>query len=168
MLSRYLEFSSFHPRHTFRSIVYSQALRYRRIVNDDELLDLRLSELQGYFERSSYPPDLVKEVINEVRIKPRILGYKDKDQNPKTFTPWIVTYGSGYEETKDKIQEVNEVISNSRTWINEDTAKVPTFQVVSRRAPNLKDCYDLYINYIYHSIYDTNHCCTFSMYVNYL
>ena len=137
--NRYLEFSSFHPRHTFRSIVYSQALRYRRIVNDDGILDLRLKELQSYFEQSSYPSDLVKEVIDDVRSKPRVLGYKDHDQDTKSFTPWIMTFGSGHEETKKKVQEVNEVIANSRTWNGEEPQHIPRFQVVTRRAPNLKD-----------------------------
>ena len=36
--NRYLYYNSFHPRHMFRSIVFSQALRYRRIINDDSLL----------------------------------------------------------------------------------------------------------------------------------
>ena len=52
--NRYLEFSSFHPRHTFRSIIFSQELRYKRIVNNDDLLDVRLKELHNFFEQSSY------------------------------------------------------------------------------------------------------------------
>ena len=137
--NRYLEFSSFHPRHTFRSIVYSQALRYRRIVNDDELLDVRLKELQMYFERSSYPSDMVTDVIKDVRAKPRSIGYKSKNQQPNVFTPWIITYGAGYEETKKKAKESNIIVSSSRTYSNKSPSKIPKFQVVTRRAPNLKD-----------------------------
>ena len=139
--NRYLEFSSFHPRHTFRSIVYSQALRYRRIVNDDSILDERLRELSSFFERSSYPTDIIGEVISDVRSMPRLLGYRNKDENPAVFTPWIITYGAGYRETKEKAREVNETISNSRTWSNTSPAKIPTLQVVTRRAPNLKDTF---------------------------
>ena len=36
--NRYLEFSSNHPRHTFSSVVYSQGIRYQRIINNDSLL----------------------------------------------------------------------------------------------------------------------------------
>ena len=50
--NHYLEFSSFHPRHIFRSIVYSQALRYKRIENDDNILDERLRELSSFFDTS--------------------------------------------------------------------------------------------------------------------
>lgn len=137
--NRYLEFSSFHPRHTFRSIVFSQALRYRRIVNDEDLLDKRLKELQSYFEQSSYPSDMVKEVISEVRSRPRSLGYRTTNQDPTVFTPWIITYGAGYNETKEKAKEVNDIITESRTWSNEAPSKIPKFQVVTRRAPSLKD-----------------------------
>lgn len=137
--NRYLEFSSFHPRHTFRSIVFSQALRYRRIVNDEDLLDKRLTELQAFFEQSSYPSDMVKEVIREVRSRPRSLGYRTTNRDPTVFTPWIITYGAGYTETKEKVTEVNDIISNSRTWINEAPPQIPKFQVVTRRAPSLKD-----------------------------
>ena len=98
-----------------------------------------MKELQSFFEQSSYPSDLVKEVIDEVRSQPRVLGYKESGGNCKSFTPWIVTYGSGHEETKQKVREVNEVISNSRTWNGEEPQHVPKFQVVNRRAPNLKD-----------------------------
>ena len=34
----YLEFSSGHPNHVFSSIVYSQGLRLRRIINNNERL----------------------------------------------------------------------------------------------------------------------------------
>ena len=37
----YLHFNSCHPRHVFNSVVYSQALRYRRIINDNDTLKLR-------------------------------------------------------------------------------------------------------------------------------
>ena len=137
--SRYLEFTSFHPRNTFRSIVFSQALRYRRIVNDDALLDERLRELQSFFEQSSYPSVMVRDVIRDVKSRPRTLGYKNKDEESGFFTPWIMTYGSGYEETKEKAAEVNNIISNSRTWSTTDPQNVPKLQVVTRRAPNLKD-----------------------------
>jgi len=137
--NRYLEFSSFHPRHTFRSIVFSQALRYRRIINDDVLLDERLAELQLFFERSSYPTDMVREVISDVKSRPRTLQYKEKDQGPPSFTPWIVTFGAGYEETKEKAKEASNIISNSRTWSSENPERIPKLQVVTRRGPNLKD-----------------------------
>ena len=137
--NRYLEFSSYHPRHTFRSIVYSQALRYRRLVNDEETYIKRLDELKGFFLESSYPADMVQEVIADVKRKPRVLGYRDKDQSPMCSTAWIVTYGAGYEETRDKARELNRVLESSKTWKDQPPDKTPKLQVVTRRASNLKD-----------------------------
>ena len=125
--NRYIEFSSFHPRHTFRSIVFSQALRYRRIVNND-LLDVRLKELHNFFEQSSYPSDMVKEVFSEVRLKPRSLDYRNGEQKSTVFTPWIMTYGADHEETKEKAREMNDLVNNSRTWINTSPSKMANFQ----------------------------------------
>lgn len=137
--NRYLEYSSYHPPHTFRSIVYSQALRYRRVVNNEEILNLRFQELQEFFVRSSYPLDMVRGVIDEVKLKPRDLGYKTRTGTGQTTTPWILTYGAGYEAAKKKIHSLNDTLSNSRTWLNEDPETIPKFQVVTRRAPNLRD-----------------------------
>ena len=82
---------------------------------------------------------MVKEVINEVRLKPRSLDYRNIEQDPTVFTPWIMAYGAGHKETKDKAREINDLICNSRTWIDTPSSKIPQFQVVTRRAPSLKD-----------------------------
>ena len=80
--NRYLFYNSFHPRHTFRSIVYSQAIRYRRIINSDSLLRQRLDELSTFFVNSGYPSQFVHSIFEDVLLKPRSLCYnskKDKD-----------------------------------------------------------------------------------------
>ena len=67
----YLHFTSYHPRQTFPSIVYSQALRYRRIIKDDTLLSQRLDELGECFRRSGYGKMLSSRLVlstNEVEI----------------------------------------------------------------------------------------------------
>ena len=45
----YLNFKSAHPQHVFPGIVYSQCLRLRRIINDNDRLKLRLEELCSAF-----------------------------------------------------------------------------------------------------------------------
>ena len=52
---RYLNFNSHHPPHVFRSTVFSQFLRLRRIIIDPELLYFRLCEMKEFFIRSDYP-----------------------------------------------------------------------------------------------------------------
>ena len=98
-----LEFSSYHPRHVFRAIVVSQALRYRRIINDDALLDVRLGELKQFFLWSTYPCDMIDEVFDTVRNQPRCLDYNVQQKTESVMTPWIVTYGPCHEELKRKV-----------------------------------------------------------------
>ena len=50
-----------------------------------------------------------------------------------------MTYGAGYNETQNKLHELNETLSNSRTWNEEPQSNIPFFQMVTRRAANLKD-----------------------------
>ena len=92
-----LYFSSYHPPHVFRSILYSQALRYRRIINDDVLLSERLDELKIAFKNSGYPIGLIDDVIDPIKNHPRVLDYKNKNDLEKSFkVPWVQTFGSGY------------------------------------------------------------------------
>ena len=69
----YLNYNSCHPRHVFRSIVYSQALRYRRIINDNGLLEDALKDLAGYFTQCGYPSELIDPILSAVLESPRSL-----------------------------------------------------------------------------------------------
>ena len=56
----YLYFGSTHPNHIYSSIIYSQCLRLRRIINDDQRLSNRIDELKEYFYNSNYPKKMVE------------------------------------------------------------------------------------------------------------
>ena len=136
---RYLEFTSCHPRHVFSSVIYSQAIRYRRIINDDDVFVNRLEELKSYFVRSSYPVKLISEIIDKVKLLPRSLEYKTKDTIDTAMTPWLTTYGLGFSEAKEQAVKSNKVLCNSNTWKNEETKNIPRLKVIAKRGPNLKD-----------------------------
>uniref|UniRef100_A0A8C3T6V0 Reverse transcriptase domain-containing protein n=1 Tax=Chelydra serpentina TaxID=8475 RepID=A0A8C3T6V0_CHESE len=57
----YLHTSSFHPEHTTRSIVYSQALRYNRICSNPSDRDKHLQDLYQAFLKLQYRPAKVKK-----------------------------------------------------------------------------------------------------------
>ena len=76
---QYLNYSSHHPRHTFRSIVYSQGLRYRRIISDDATLAVRLDCLAEHFINCNYPKNLVVNILNDIKTLPRSIEYKNTD-----------------------------------------------------------------------------------------
>ena len=135
---RYLYYNSFHPPHTFRSIVHSQALRYRRIINNTELLEIRLNELKRFFMNSGYPEKLVVPIIDNVLTIERTLVYSEHSTSEShSTTKWVTTYGPGYNETKTVAREVNQLLKLSDTWRTSNRQNV--LQVVPRRAPNLKD-----------------------------
>ncbi|CAM4529104.1 unnamed protein product [Lepidochelys olivacea] len=67
----YLHASSFHPDHTTRSIVYSQALRYNRICSNPSDRDKHLQDLCQAFLQLQYPPAEVKKQIDRARRVPR-------------------------------------------------------------------------------------------------
>ena len=135
--NRYLFFSSYHPRHVFRSVVLSQGMRYRRIINNDDILRERLIELKSFFIRSGYPERLISSILDAVPNQPRSLDAANNRNEKEFITPWVVTYGPGFDDAKRVEKDVNELLILSDTWKNENKTKI--IQVVSRRAPNLKD-----------------------------
>ena len=69
---------------------------------------------------------------------PRSLEYRNRTQDPSSATKkihWSCTFGSGYEETKKQVSNINKILETSfqPIWQNLN------LQVVPRRAPNLQD-----------------------------
>lgn len=100
---QYLEYHSNHPRHVMKAIPYSQALRYRRIIDDDEILEKELKTLKQFFELRRYPSKLVENEIAKIQNidRNKTLIYKskadkqasfDKFTNGGAFLPLITTY----------------------------------------------------------------------------
>ena len=80
---------------------------------------------------------MVSSILDDIQSKPRSLIYNQDKDEKKFVTPWVVTYGPGFDETRKVAEDVNELLSLSDTWRDKDVGNV--FQVVARRAPNLKD-----------------------------
>ncbi|XP_033729648.1 uncharacterized protein LOC117318802 [Pecten maximus] len=92
---RYLRPSSCHPPHTTRSIPYSQILRIRRIVSDDDDFRRRCVELRSHLLNRGYGAALIDREIDRVKELDRAstLEYKDR---PKTGrVPCVVTFHPG-------------------------------------------------------------------------
>ena len=58
---QYLHFESCHPSHTKSSIIFSQALRMRRICSKKSDLVANVGKLKGWFKERGYPEDMVKK-----------------------------------------------------------------------------------------------------------
>ena len=112
--NRYLHYKSYHPRHLFKNVVYSQAIRYRRIISDNETFSSRLNDLSSAFVTSGYPPQLVEEVINRVKDIPRDIRYRSRTcaEDTSRIVPWVVNFGPGYSDVRREGNRINNILSN--------------------------------------------------------
>ena len=131
----YLHFKSYHPKQTFPSIVYSQALRYRRIINDDVLLQKRLDELSGCFLRSGYPKGMVAGIMKDVSKRPRKLEYKTKDSGAPFPVVWVQTFSPATPVITELVREANKAIRKSPVW--KDVSQ--PIGIVNKRGRNIGD-----------------------------
>ena len=75
----YLHYSSCHPPHIFSSIVYSQALRLKRIINNEDRLNTHLEEMKSDLLNAKYPIKLVDNIIiTKVKATPSTLDKNTK------------------------------------------------------------------------------------------
>ena len=57
----YISFTSFHPEHTKKSIIYCQTLRYKRICSDNNDFNFQLNELTKHFMSRGYPLKFIRK-----------------------------------------------------------------------------------------------------------
>ena len=81
-----LHYHSYHPKHTFSNIIYSQTLRYRMLTTDDKILYKQLKKLKNILTQRGYPNKLINIAFN------RIKHTTQKDclyKKPKTYNNYI-------------------------------------------------------------------------------
>ena len=91
-------------------------MRYRRIINNDDILRERLIELKSFFIRSGYPERLISSILDAVPNQPRSLDAANNRNEKEFITPWVVTYGPGFDDAKRVEKDVNELLIQSDTW----------------------------------------------------
>jgi len=116
--NQYLHYNSEHPSHVKKAIPYSQALRLRRITDNDDILHTELNTLKEKFIQRGYPQTLVETEINKVHQIERqnTLRYKSQQEKLENFNkftkgdaflPLIVTYSSSYNKSPTLKQQLN-------------------------------------------------------------
>ena len=63
---QYLHFTSSHPTHTKRSIVYIQALRVKRTCSEEEGFLKNVREMKIWFLERGYPENIVDQQLGKV------------------------------------------------------------------------------------------------------
>ena len=89
-----LHAESFHPRHCKRSVVYSQALRYQRIITDDNLLKEQLTNLSGnLLKRGHSISDINNEFQKVTQLTQNDLLFKEHpNETTNNILPFVITY----------------------------------------------------------------------------
>ena len=84
---QYVHFNSFHPDHTKRSIIYSQALRLTKICTFENDFLWHRDEIKSWFQRG-YPEDVINSEMKKV-VFTRNFG---KSSNKNKGVPFVSTY----------------------------------------------------------------------------
>ncbi|CAM5130490.1 unnamed protein product [Natator depressus] len=131
----YLHASSFHPDHTTRSIVYSQALRYNRICSNPSDRDRHLQDLYQAFLQLQYPPAEVKKQIDRARRVPRSHLLQDRPNKENNRTPLAVTFSPQLKPLQCIIKDLQPILKDDPT-LSQILGERPV--LAYRQPPNLK------------------------------
>ena len=131
----FLHFRSNHPEHTFRSIVYSQALQGIMINSRDDWNIDYLQELREKFLEQDYPLNLInEEYAKALQISRKDLLFNDnRKRKRKVIAPLIITFNPGNPPMKKWIGDEIKIL-------HEDPNLKKIFQkidVVTRKAENI-------------------------------
>ena len=143
-----LHYKSYHPLHTKKSIIYSQAIRYRMIITNNRILETHLKDLKKTFQKRGYPLNIINTEINKVKsmtqrqllintnhIKQNNYQYRNKKASKKTL-PFITPYS-------EHSKSINTVLNKHWNIIKEDSELCDIFPnkpfIAYTRHKNLKD-----------------------------
>ena len=88
---QYLEFTSFHPIHIKRSVVYSQGLTIKRICSSTVKTIEHLGRLRSWFCERGYPEKFVDRQLEKVYNKPREELFRPKEKS-ENGVPFVTTF----------------------------------------------------------------------------
>ena len=131
----YLSPSSNHPKHIFHSIVYSGALRLRRICSLDTFFTKRLSEFSTYLLTSGYKHSFISPILQQVAAKARKPLLTPKIQNN---TNNRITYISTYHPNMPNIKQTHAKHKQILQYSNRMSSILPKPPLIAtKRTANL-------------------------------
>ena len=132
---KFLSPTSCHPKHVFRSVVYSGALRIRRICSRDDFFSKRIAEFRGYLINSGYRERFIDPIIEKaVREDRKLLLAKKKDDKSSDRVLFVTTFDPRMFRVNDVHNRLKPVLD-----LSDRMKKVlPSPPLVAlRRPPNL-------------------------------
>ena len=134
----YLNFFSAHPNHIFSGIVFSQLLRLRRIINDEDRLKLRVDEMKACFRNAHYPATMIDNIAERVLGMDRSLERKQPpDDNNTIGTPISIRVVSVYDSDDDLVKSVKQfepILNRTRSFSLTEPFISPTASAPVSRA----------------------------------
>ena len=89
---QYLSFTSCHPPHVKRSIVYSQAMRVHRLCSSEIDVKKNIQNLTQWFIKRGYPPDMVEEQVRKAKSTMSGHPVGTPQARNKDISPLVLTY----------------------------------------------------------------------------
>lgn len=146
---KYLHFTSIHPFHVKKSIPFSQALRYKRIIVDPTILSKEILNLKSAFLKRNYPSKLLDSQINKINNFNRasLLQYQSSEDRKskfltylkgKSFLPLVITFNYNMEKPifKNTFQLLwNKFVKSSNTISTIFSNELP--QIVFKRGKTI-------------------------------
>ena len=131
--------SSFHPKSCKKGIIYSQALRYRRIITNNEQLEEKLEILRNNLLRRGYNLSEITAQFNKVRqySQSDLLFNNHKPVNETTKNlPFVIPYDNTSIEIGKILKDNWQAIENDEV-LKQIWTKQPF--VALKRHKNFKD-----------------------------
>ena len=141
-LRMYLYYGSCHTNYVYTSIVYSQCLRLRRIINNDVTFTNRIDELKECFYKSNFPKSMVENISSKVKLVPRKLSYnnpvliKDKDKEIKNKITVVSTFGNDSSLTEVTKKYEKFLINSTKSFIDNKNSGLMTYVKKTGRSIN--------------------------------
>ena len=85
---QHLDYSSSHPNHTKRSIIYSQSLRARRLCSLESDFLKHCTKMKSWFLKRGYPENMIDEEMKKVKSS----GKGSNNSKGYKWVPFVVTY----------------------------------------------------------------------------
>lgn len=123
---QYLHYNSEHVQHIKNSIPYAQALRFRRIIVDNDIFLENLEILKNKFISRSYPVKILDTALTKARKLNRtnLLNYNTQ-YNSWNATPFVITYSNAF--TSNPTLNIHKILQAS--W-RDLSILVPTLQKI--------------------------------------
>ena len=87
-----LHAQSFHPSSSKTGIIYSQAIRYSRIITTDEDLTFHLKQLFNTLVSRGYDPTLIQSIVSKVLTKSQADLLSEKETQQKQILPFVIPF----------------------------------------------------------------------------